>query len=474
MKIHPVYLNGQFLATDSDLPVIDPSTGDAFTSVSTVDRERVAHAIRDAQSAFTSWRLVPGKDRGELLQAAAAEIQHRREDLARTITLESGKPLVQSQAEIAHAIDHLKWFAEEARRGYGSVVPAAMDSRRHLVIKQPIGVVAAITPWNYPLMFAARKIAAALAAGCTVLLKPSHRTPLSALALAECIAAANPPRGIFQVLVGRATEIVGELLSNPACRKISFTGSTRIGKELVRGAAQTLKPLALELSGNAPALVFEDCNLDEAVRGVMLAKFRNAGQSSFAANRIYVHRTLYPGFLQMLVERTKELKIGDGLDPKCQIGPLISEAAVARVREHVSDAIQGGAKLLCGGRRVNRPGFFFEPTVLGDVSRTSLCMFEELFAPVAAVTPFDTEREAIALANESEYGLAGYVFTSDVKRALRVAEQLECGVVGMNDGLPMFSNAPVGGVKQSGWGRELGHEGLESFLESKHISIGME
>jgi succinate-semialdehyde dehydrogenase/glutarate-semialdehyde dehydrogenase len=246
-----------------------------------------------------------------------------------------------------------------------------------------------------------------------------------------------------------------------------------VGRSLIRGAAQAIKPLTLELGGNAPVLVFDDCDLDEAVKGVMLAKFRNSGQSCIAANRIYVHRTLYPGFLQLLTRRTKELKLGDGLTPETQVGPLIDEAALTRVREHVNDAVQGGAKLLCGGRRANRPGYFYEPTVLGDVARTSLCMFEEMFGPVAVVTPFDTESEAIELANQTEYGLAAYVFTNDLKRSLRVAEQIECGIVGVNDGIPTASPCPFGGVKQSGWGRELGTEGLDAFLETKCISVGM-
>jgi succinate-semialdehyde dehydrogenase/glutarate-semialdehyde dehydrogenase len=354
------------------------------------------------------------------------------------------------------------------------VIPPVLESKRHLVIKQPIGVVAAITPWNFPLMLAARKVGAALAAGCTVILKPARRTPLSSVALAECIAEAKPAKAVFQLVVGDSSAFAEEFLTNPLCRKISFTGSTSVGRELIRGAAQNVKPLSLELGGNAPVLVFDDCDLDEAVKGVMLAKFRNTGQSCIAANRIYVHRTVYPGFLQMLTARTRELKLGDGLQPETQVGPLIDEAALAHTREHVNDALQGGAKLLCGGRRANRPGYFYEPTVLGDVARNSLCMFEEMFAPVAVVTPFDTESEAIELANNSEYGLAAYVFTHDLKRAFRVAEQLECGIVGVNDGVPTASPCPFGGSKQSGWGRELGTEGIDAFLETKSISIGMD
>jgi succinate-semialdehyde dehydrogenase/glutarate-semialdehyde dehydrogenase len=474
MKVAPDYLNGQFVVAAQTIPVIDPATGNEFATASIIERDHVAAAIRDAHTAFLTWRQVPGKDRGDFLRAVAAELFHRREEIARLITMENGKPLAQSQGEISLAVDHLRWFAEEARRGYGRVIPPLVESKRHLVIKQPIGVVAAITPWNFPLMLAARKVGAILAAGCTVILKPARKTPLSGVALAECIAAAHPAKGVFQLVAGDSGTFAAEFLANPLCRKISFTGSTEVGRELIRGAGRTVKPLSLELGGNAPVLVFDDCELDEAVKGVMLAKFRNTGQSCVAANRIYVHRTLYPGFLQLLTKRTRELKLGDGLSPESQVGPLIDEVTLDRVQEHVTDALQGGARLLCGGQRAKRPGYFYEPTVLGDVARNSLCMFEEMFAPVAAVTPFDTESEAIELANNSEYGLAAYVFTNDLKRALRVAEQLECGIVGVNDGVPTASPCPFGGSKQSGWGRELGLEGMDAFLETKYISIGMD
>lgn len=473
MKVHPVYLNGQFVVTDRTMHVIDPATGSAFDSVSLMDRDRLATAIRDAHVAFGQWRRTTAKERGEFLHTVANELHRRCEEIAKLITLENGKPLAQSEEEVTMAVDHLRWFAEEARRGYGKVLPVSRESRRQIVIKQPVGVVAAITPWNFPLAHAAQKVGAALAAGCTVILKPSRRSPVTAVALAECFAEMNAPKGIFQLVLGDPVEFGREFLSNPLCRKISFTGSSKVGRELILGAAQHVKPLSLQLSGNAPALVFEDCNIDEAVKGVMLAKFRNTGQSCIATNRIFVQRTLYPGFLQSLVERTRELKLGDGLDSRAQVGPMIDEAAVARLREHVSDAVQGGAKLLCGGRRANRPGYFFEPTVLGDVSRSSLVMFEEVFGPVAAVTPFDTESEAVELANNTQYGLGAYVFTSDLKRAFRVAEQIECGIVALNDGAPITSNAPFGGMKQSGWGRELGSEGMDAFLETKLISVGM-
>jgi succinate-semialdehyde dehydrogenase / glutarate-semialdehyde dehydrogenase len=372
------------------------------------------------------------------------------------------------------AVDHLRWFAEEARRAYGRVVPQQMETKRHLVIKSPVGVVGAISPWNFPLMLAVRKVAPALAAGCPVILKPARQCPLAAIAFAECVAAVEPPKGLFQLVVGDAAELGREFLENPLCRKITFTGSTEVGRQLIAGAAPFVKPLSLELGGNAPVLVFADCHLETAVNGVMMAKFRNGGQSCIAANRIYVERSVYPEFLRLLAERVQVLVVGDGVDPQTQIGPLINHDAVDKAAEHVHDAVNGGARLVCGGKRLKRVGFFFEPTVLANVSRTSLCMFEESFAPIAPVTMFDNEREAIELANNSIHGLAAYVFTSDLRRTFRLAESLEAGVISINDGLPTTTQCPFGGVKQSGWGRELGSEGLDAFLETKHVSIDLE
>lgn len=474
MKTYPLYLNGSWLTTEASLPVVNPASGETFARISTVDRPRVAQAISDAHTAYTAWRQVTGKGRGELLEKVADEIERRREEIARIITLENGKPVVQSQGEVALAVDHLRWFAQEARRSYGRLVPPQVESKRHLVLKQPIGVVAAISPWNFPLMLAMRKVAPALAAGCAVILKPARQTPLSAVALAECIAAVEPPKGVFQFVVGDASELGKEFLENPLCRKISFTGSTEVGRQLIAGAAPLVKPLALELGGNAPVLVFEDCALEAAVNGVMMAKFRNNGQSCIAANRIYVQRAIYPGFMNLFAERVKALKCGDGVDPQNQIGPLINRAAVEKASEHVADAVNGGARIVCGGQPLARPGYFFEPTVLANVSRTSLCMFEESFAPIAPLTPFDTEREGVELANKSIHGLSAYVFTHDLRRAFRLAEALEAGTIGINDGLPTTSTCPFGGMKQSGWGRELGSEGLDAFLETKHVSFDLE
>ena len=474
MKTYPVYLNGDPVITKDTIPVINPANGEVFARMSTVGRPAVAQAISDAHTAFRSWKHITGKGRGEWLRKIADELERRREEIARFITLENGKPVTQSQGEVAMAVDHLRWFAEEARRGYGRVIPPQNDCKRHFVLKSPVGVVAAISPWNLPLLLAVRKVAPALAAGCPVILKPSSRTPLCAAAFADCVDKVNPPKGVFQLVLGSSGELAKEFLENPLCRKITFTGSSEVGSSLIAGAAKTIKPLSLELGGHAPVLVFSDCDLEETVKDTLMAKFRNAGQTGIAPNRIFVQRPIYEDFLAALTELTRGMRVGDGMDPQTQIGPLIDKEAVARAVEHVQDAVQGGAKLMCGGKAIKGPGFFFQPTVLRNVSRQSLCMLEETFAPIAPITVFDKEAEAIQWANDSKFGLVAYVFTKDLNRTLRLAEALEAGTIAVNDGLPVSSNCPFGGLKQSGWGRELGGEGMETFLETKHVSIGID
>jgi len=473
MKTYPVYLKGDFVCTEETIPVVNPATDEVVALMSTINRERVAEALKDALDAFASWRTVTSKSRGELLVRIAGEMERRRGEIARTMTIESGKPLSQSLGEVAMAVAHLHWFAEEARRAYGRVVPPMVDGKRHLVVKSPVGVVGAITPWNFPLMLAVRKVAAALAAGCPVVLKPSELTPMTAVSFAECIDAVKPPPSVFQLVMGSSAEIGQEFADNPHCRKITFTGSTATGKKLISYSARTVKPLLLELGGQAPAIVFDDADLFPAVDGVMMAKFRNTGQSCIAANRIFVQRGIYARFLKTLVDRVVELKMGDGLEDNIEIGPLINRQAVERAVEHVQDAVRGDAKILCGGNVGTGPGFFFEATVLADVPRGSLCMQEETFAPIAPVCVFDKEDEVVQLANSSSHGLAAYVFTRDLSRAFRLMDSLEAGIISLNDGLPTTSQAPFGGMKSSGWGRELGSEGLEAFLETKHVSIGL-
>ena len=474
MKTHPLYLNGQFQSFATTLAIVNPATGEPFAAVATADRARLATALDDAHAAFRQWRRLTGKARGAFLHAVADQVEARRDEIAKMITLENGKPLAQSLGEVAMTVDHLRWFAEEARRAYGRVVPNQVDGKRHLVIKTPMGVVGAISPWNFPLVLAVRKVAPAMAAGCAVVLKPASQAPLCALLLAECMHAAGVPPGVFQVIVGPSSAFGEELLANPLCRKITFTGSTEVGRVLIRGAAATVKPLSLELGGHAPVLIFADADLDAAVEGAMMAKFRNTGQSCIAANRVLVERPIYERFLEAFVAKARSLKVGDGLEPGVDIGPLFDEAGVAKALEHVEDAVAAGARLLCGGRRVpGSRGYFIEPAVLADVPPQAACMREETFAPIAPVCAFDREEEALEQANASIYGLSAYAFTTNLDRAFRLMEGLEAGTIGINDGVPSTSQCPFGGVKQSGWGRELGTEGLDAFLETKHVSLGM-
>jgi succinate-semialdehyde dehydrogenase / glutarate-semialdehyde dehydrogenase len=470
---YPVYLNGQWVRTQKTIRVVNPANGEPFADVSTVDRAAVAQAISDAHAAFPAWRALTAKARGEFLHKIADAMEGRRDEIARAITMENGKPLAESLTEVSVAVDHFRWFAEEARRAYGRVVPNQVDGKRHLVIKSPFGVVAAISPWNFPLFLAARKIAPALAAGNTVILKPASATPICAILMAECMEAAKLHAGVFQLVVGPARDIAQEFLDNPLCRKITFTGSTEVGRSLIAGAAKLIKPLSLELGGHAPVLIFDDADLDKAVEGAMGSKFRNNGQSCIASNRFYVQRGIYDKFLDAFVARARAQKVGDGLEDGVVIGPLINEEGLNKALEHIEDAVKRGARLLCGGKRLPRKGFFLEPTVLADVPADALCMHEETFAPVAPVCAFDLEAEAIECANRSPYGLSAYVFTRDLARAFRLMESIEAGTIGINDGVPSTSQCPFGGMKQSGWGRELGSEGMEAFLETKHVSAGI-
>jgi succinate-semialdehyde dehydrogenase/glutarate-semialdehyde dehydrogenase len=470
---HKIYLNGEWISTGHELEVVNPADGKVFASVSTVDRDQVKAALGAAHAAFPAWRALTAKERGAFLLRVADELKRRQDEIARTITLENGKPLAQSKGEVGMSIDHLQWFAEEGRRAYGRLIPQQDPRKRNLSIKSPIGPVGAIAPWNFPLVLSVRKVAPALAAGCPVILKPASKTPLSSVAFAECVQAAGIPAGVFQLAIGNAAMIAAEFLTNPLCRKITFTGSTEVGQELIRGAAQMVKPLSLELGGHAPLLVFEDCDLDVAVRETIIAKFRNTGQSCIAANRIYVQKSIYNEFLSRLIAAVEAFKVGNGLEPGMDVGPLIGQGALDSALNQIDDAQKRGATIRSGGhRQAGSEGFFLEPTVLDGVSPDSLCMHEETFAPIAPVSSFTTEAEAIALANQSPFGLSAYVMSRDIARIFRCAEAIEAGTIGVNDGAPTTSQAPFGGVKMSGWGRELGSEGLDAFLETKHVSIG--
>lgn len=467
------YLNGQWVKTGNEFEVVNPATAQPFARVSTINNSQLKGALSAAADALPAWRAKTAKDRGLLLHRVADEIARRKAEIARTITLENGKPLAQSEGEVAMAEDHLRWFAEEGRRVYGRTIPPQVHGKRHLVVKTPIGTIGAISPWNFPLVLAVRKVAPALAAGCPVILKPATLTPLTAVALAECMEEAGVPGGVFQLAIGNAAMISEEFLSNEICRKISFTGSTRVGQELIRGAAKTIKPLCLELGGLAPVLVFEDCDLDRAVQETIIAKFRNTGQSCIAANRIYVQKAIYKEFIERFTDAVKKLKVGPGLDAGMDLGPMINQKGLDGALSQIEDAVKKGGRVVTGGERVrNLPGFFLEPTVLEGVSDDAVCMCEETFAPIAPVSSFDTEEEAIRRANNTPYGLSAYAMTRDIGRMFRLSEQIEAGTLGINDGAPSTSQSPFGGVKQSGWGRELGVEGLEAFLETKHVSIG--
>ena len=466
-------IDGRWVSTGDRLDVVNPATGQAFAQVSKVDSLHLRDALRAADAARAGWRGKTAMERGAVLHRVADALLSRRAEVARTITLENGKPLAQSEGEVSMAADHLRWFAEEARRVYGRSIPNQVAGKRHFVVKTPIGVVGAIAPWNFPLVLAVRKVAPAMAAGCPVVLKPASQTPLSSVLLAECMEKAEVPTGVFQMVIGDAGMISGEFLRNPVCRKISFTGSTGVGRLLIEKAAATIKPLSLELGGLAPVLVFEDCDLEVAVRETMIAKFRNSGQSCIAANRIYVQKSIYARFVEMFCAQAASLKTGPGLEPGVDVGPVINEAALTGALAHVKDAAKRGARVVVGGERVkDAEGFFLQPTVMEGVSDDALCMSEETFAPVAPIASFETEDEAIRLANISPYGLSAYAMTRDMNRMFRLSEQIEAGTLGINDGAPTVSTAPFGGVKESGWGRELGTEGLEAFLETKHVSIG--
>ena len=474
-EIRNLYLNGQWVTSDAPLPVVDPATGSVVARVATVGREEVAQAIAAAAEAWATWRQVPGRQRGAYLGKIADSLERHSEEIARTITLENGKPLPQSRGEVAMTVDHLQWYAGEAQRIYGRVVPQQVPGKRHLVIRSPIGVVGAIAPWNFPLVLAVRKVAPALAAGCPVVLKPASATPLCAIMLAEAVDEAGLPAGVFQLVAGKAGEIGAEMLDNPLCRKITFTGSTEVGKQLIRGAAGNVTKLSLELGGHAPVLVFDDADLDEAVEGTLIAKFRNTGQSCIAANRVYVQRTIAERFVPALVVAAGKLKVGNGLEDGVDIGPVIDEQALDNALAHIEDAVQRGAEVLCGGgRRESEAGYFLNPTLLSGVPDDALCMREETFAPAVPVSIFDDEAEAIRNANATSYGLAAYAFTRDLSRTWRLAESLEAGTIGINDTVPATSQCPFGGLKQSGWGRELGTEGLDAFLETKHVSFGVD
>ena len=468
------FIDGAWIGSSSgsSIAVDNPATGEIIGAVPSLGRAETRQAIDAADRAFQEWRKKTGKDRAAVLRKWFDLMMANQEDLAHLMTIEQGKPLTESRGEVAYAASFLEWFGEEAKRVYGDTIPAHQADKRLVVIKQPIGVVACITPWNFPLAMITRKAGPAIAAGCTVVVKPASQTPFSALALAELARRAGLPNGVFNVITGSATEIGAEMTANPTVRKLSFTGSTAIGKLLMAQCASTVKKLSLELGGNAPLIVFDDADLDAAVEGAMASKYRNTGQTCVCVNRLLVQDSVYDTFAAKLAEAVRRLQPADGLEEGATQGPLIDDRAVEKVEEHVADARARGARVTVGGGRHARGGRFFEPTVLVDATPEMLIAREETFGPVAALFRFKTETEAIAMANDTEFGLAAYFYGRDVARVWRVAEGLESGMVGINTGLISTEVAPFGGVKESGLGREGSKYGIEEFVEVKYLCFG--
>lgn len=457
-------------ATGDVIEVENPATQIVIGKVPRLSRNEVATAITAAERAFSSWRQYSAQERGQILRGWGELLLQHLDDLAEIMTSEQGKPLAEAKGEVRYAASYLQWFGEEAVRNYGDIIPAQKSGQKILVHKQPIGVCACITPWNFPTAMLARKVAAALAAGCTVVAKPAELTPFSALAFALLGERAGVPAGVFNVVTGDAAAIGDEFSENPAIRKISFTGSTRVGKLLQQKSATNLTKLSLELGGNAPLLVFDDADLDLAVEGIIAAKFRNAGQTCVCVNRLFVQRTIYPELLQRLEKAIGQLNVGDGHQEDVNIGPLINQAAVEKFHRHFDDAMEKGARLLCGDGQADN--LFVKPVLLADCKPSMLFCREETFAPLLAAIPFDTEAEAIQLANDTPYGLAAYFYSTNLQRVMRVADALESGMVGVNDTAISNAAAPFGGIKWSGYGREGSKYGMEEYLTVKYVLLG--
>jgi len=465
------YIDGQWRDGAERIEVTNPATGEPVASVPKLGTEDARAAIEAAHRAQPAWRAKTAKERSILLRKWCELILANQEDLAQIMTAEQGKPLTEARGEIAYAASFIEWFAEEGKRVYGETIPAPVASQRIVVIKEPIGVCAAITPWNFPSAMITRKAGPALAAGCTMVLKPASQTPLSALALALLAERAGIPAGVFSVVTGAAGDIGTELATNPLVRKLTFTGSTEVGRLLMEQSAATIKKVSMELGGNAPFIVFDDADLDAAVQGAMISKYRNAGQTCVCANRMYIQSGVYDAFSAKLVEAVKAMQVGDGTRDGVTIGPLIDDKAVRKVEQHIEDATAKGARVLTGGKRHSLGQSFFEPTVLADVTPSMLVAREETFGPLAPLFRFDTEDEVVAMANDTEFGLASYFFARDLGRVWRVAERLEYGMVGVNTGLISNEVAPFGGVKQSGVGREGSHHGMDDYLVIKYINM---
>lgn len=467
------YINGQWCdaASGNTIAVDNPATGEVIAHVPSLTAEETRAAIDAADAALPAWRARTAKERATILRRWYELMLANQEDLARLMTAEQGKPLVESRGEIVYAASFLEWFAEEGKRIYGDMIPSPLADRRFLVMKQPIGVCAAITPWNFPSAMITRKAGPALAAGCTMVLKPASQTPLSALALAVLAEEAGVPAGVFSVVTGSAGTIGSELTSNPTVRKLTFTGSTEVGRVLMRECADTIKKVSLELGGNAPFIVFDDADLDAAVVGALASKYRNAGQTCVCANRLLVQDGVYDQFAEKLAAAVAGLKIGNGLEEGITQGPMIDEKALQKVEEHIADATEKGGEVIAGGKRHALGGRFFEPTIIKHVTPAMKVAKEETFGPLAPLFRFSTEQEALAMANDTEYGLAAYFYTRDLGRTFRVSEGLEYGIVGVNTGIISTEVAPFGGIKASGLGREGSKYGIEDYLEIKYVAL---
>lgn len=469
------YIDGQWVDADSGdtLKVDNPATGEIITTVPKMGKAETKRAIDAAEKAMKPWAARTAADRAKILRKWYNLMLEHQDALGELLTREQGKSLTEAKGEIAYAASFIDWFAEEGKRAYGEVIPTHDASKRIVTLRQPVGVVGAITPWNFPSAMITRKVGPALAAGCAVVLKPASQTPLSALALAVLAEEAGLPAGLFNVLTGSASEIGGELTSNETVRKISFTGSTEVGRTLMAQSAETIKKVSLELGGNAPFVVFDDADIDAAVEGAVASKFRNAGQTCVCTNRFYVQAGVYDAFVEKLCAKVKTLKVGNGLDEGVRIGPMIDENGVEKVEEHLADAVKKGATILTGGERHELGKTFFQPTVVAGVTQDMQLCREETFGPLAGVVKFETEDEGVALANDTIFGLAGYFYSRDISRIWRVAEAMETGMIGINTGILSTEVAPFGGIKQSGLGREGSRHGLDDYMEIKYLCMGI-
>lgn len=473
MEIKKFFMNGEWVSAVSgeSYEVKNPATGELVSRVAYGDDQDAKLAIKSADRAFQSWSSITATERAQFLYRLYETMMEEKESLATSITLEMGKPIQEARGEVKTAAEYVLWYAEEAKRVYGEIVSASSTDKRIHVIKQPVGPVAAITPWNFPISMITRKLAPALAAGCTVVLKPASHTPNSAIKLFECMEKAGFPAGVVNLVIGNSSRIGEAFTSHPKIKKITFTGSTAVGKKLLEAASKQVKRVSMELGGHAPFIVFGDADLEKAAEGAMLSKYRNAGQTCICLNRLFVHLSVHDQFVKIFKKKVEQLKVGNGMDETSDIGPLVDQSALKKVQEHVNDALDKGAKLITGGEMVGKDTLFYKPTVLTNVSDEMLIMQEETFGPVCPLYVFDEEDEVIQLANLTEYGLAAYYFTNDLGRAIRVGEKLDYGIIGVNDAVPTTVQAPFGGMKESGIGREGGHQGIKGFLEEKFLSI---